>query len=103
MVACGEVWWHEAPDEKRRPYLLITRNEGIDLLNQLIAVPATRVIRSIPTEVRLGPADGMPVECVLLLDNTRLVRTAHLTDYITTLDAMQLSRVCDALGFAIDC
>lgn len=103
MVAHGEIWWHEAPEEKRRPYLVMTRNEGIAVLNQVIAAPATGVIRSIPTEVRLGPADGMPVECVLSVDNTRLVRSAHLTEYITTLDPMQLSKVCDALAFAVDC
>ncbi len=103
MVARGEVWWHEAPDETRRPYLILTRDEGIAVLNQVLAVPATRVIRSIPTEVRLGPSDGMPAECVLTLDNIRALRTSHLTERITTLDDLTVGRVCDALAFAVDC
>lgn len=103
MVARGEIWWHEPPDEKRRPVLILTRNEGVAVLNQVIAVPATTVVRSIPTEVHLGRADGMPTECVLTLDNLRPVRTAHLTEHITTLDGARLAAVCEALAFAVDC
>ena len=64
VVARGEVWWHEAPDERRRPYLVLTRDEVIPFLTQLIAVPITRTIRGIPTEVPLDRSDGMAVECV---------------------------------------
>ncbi len=97
------MWWHEAPGEKRRPYLILTRDEGIAVLNQVLAVPATRNIRSIPTEVRLGQADGMPAECVLTLDNLRALRTAHLTERITTLDERIVGEVCEALAFAVNC
>src|SRR4051812_117401 len=69
VVARGEIWWHEAPDESRRPYLVLTRDAGIPVLNQLLAVPVTRTIRGIPTEVRLDEVDGLPAECVLTLDN----------------------------------
>lgn len=103
MVARGEVWWHEAPDEKRRPYLILTRDEGIGVLNQILAVPATRVIRSIPTEVRLGRTDGMSEECVLAVDNLRAIRASQLTEYITTLDDLTVGRVCEALAFAVNC
>ena len=41
------------------------------MLRAVIGVPATRTIRDIPTEVRLGPADGMPDECALSLDKSR--------------------------------
>jgi len=103
VVARGEVWWHEAPDEKRRPYLVLTRDEGVSVLNQVLAVPATRTIRGIPTEVRLGPDDGLPAECVLVLDNLRSVRKAHLVDRITSLNEQLMDDVCEALGFATNC
>lgn len=103
MVARGEVWWHESPDQKRRPYLVLTRDEGISVLNQVLAVPATRVIRSIPTEVPLGPDDGMPAQCVLSLDNLGPVRLSHLVDRITTLSNSQMHEVCAALEFAVKC
>jgi mRNA interferase MazF len=103
VVARGEVWWHESPDEQRRPYLVLTRDEGIPLLNQLLAVPATRTIRGIPTEVQLDVADGMPAECVLTLDNLRVVRKRMLTGYVTTLGPAKLAQVCAALAFATAC
>jgi len=103
VVARGEVWWLESPDEQRRPYLVLTRDVGIPLLNQVLAVPATRTIRDIPSEVRLDRADGMPVECVLTLDNLRVVRKSMLTAYVTTLGPAKLREVCAALAFAAAC
>jgi len=34
-------------------------------INEIIAVPATRTIRGLPTEVVLTPEDGMPAACAL--------------------------------------
>ena len=103
MVARGEVWWHEHPDERRRPYLLLLRDAAIPVLNQLIAVPATRTRRGIPTEVDLDESDGMPQPCVLTLDTLRQVRPVYLTQHITTLGPERMHQVCDALHAAVDC
>jgi mRNA-degrading endonuclease toxin of MazEF toxin-antitoxin module len=36
-----DVWWHdEPPDSKRRPVLILTRDEAVDLVFSVIAVPA---------------------------------------------------------------
>lgn len=99
----GEVWWYEHPDAGRRPFLVLTRDEAIPVVNQVLAVPLTRTIRSIPTEVRLGPQDGLPGECVAVLDNVTTVRRALLTDRITTLGPERMREVCDALGHAAAC
>lgn len=69
----GEVWWAEDPELGRRPHLILTREAAVPLLSGLLAVPATRTIRGLPTEVSLTPADGMPEECVLTLDNVTVV------------------------------
>ena len=47
----GEIRWYTfaAPD-KRRPVLLLTRDEVIDALNEIIVVPVTRTIRGIATD-----------------------------------------------------
>ncbi|MEX2627038.1 MAG: type II toxin-antitoxin system PemK/MazF family toxin [Ilumatobacteraceae bacterium] len=99
----GEVWWYEPPSLPRRPFLVVTRPVACELLNQLLAVPATRTIRGIPTEVRLDRADGMPTECVLTLDNVTLVRPVFLTARVTTLGADVMRRVCRALADATVC
>ena len=83
MVARGEVRWYEHPDAGRRPFLILTRSEAVPVLNQVLAVPATRAIRDIPTEVPLDEDDGMPGPCVLALDNVSLIPAGalHSTDH----------------------
>ena len=50
----GEIRWYtyRLPD-KRRPVLLLTRDEVIDRLNEIIVAPVTRTIRGLRTEVLL--------------------------------------------------
>lgn len=103
MVARGEVWWYDHPRAGWRPFLILTRTEAVAVLNQVLAVPATTTVRGIPTEVGLEPADGMPVACVLSLDNVALIRPALCTERITTLSPEKLRAVCDALGHATAC
>jgi mRNA interferase MazF len=103
VVARGEVWWHEHPDEGRRPYLILQRDAAIRVLNQLIAAPATRTRRGIATEVDLDRSDGMPEPCVVTLDNLRQVRPPYLTRRITTLGPERMNQVCRALHAAVDC
>lgn len=103
MVARGEVWWYEHPEHARRPFLIITRDEAIPVLNQVVAVPATRTVRGIPTEVRLDESDGMPASCALALDAITVVRTALCTDRITRLGPDRMLEVCEALRIATAC
>jgi mRNA interferase MazF len=71
VVKRGEVWWAEHPEWGRRPALVMTREAAIDSLNEVFVVLATTRIRGIPTEVELGPEDGMSRECVLNADRAR--------------------------------
>ena len=99
----GEVWWHEPPDDKRRPVLVLTRDEAIDSLNKLVVAPATGTVRGLASEVPVGPKDGMPRESAISLDNTTLVRKALLTERITTLSSERMDEVCKALDYATSC
>ena len=103
MVNRGEVWWYEHPETGRRPYLILSRPEVIPVLNQVVAVPATRTIRGIPTEVPLDASDGMPAQCALTLDNIGLVRRSLCTERITVLSPERMSEVCRALQAATAC
>jgi len=66
-------------------------------------VPATTRIRGIPTEVELGPEDGMPRECVLNADHTDTIATGYLVERITTLSPDRITVVCAALSTATGC
>jgi len=99
----GEVWWVEEPELGRRPACVLTRQEAIAVLRRVTVAPATRTVRSIPTEVELGPRDGMPDRCALSLDNVRTVPKALLTEQITSLPAARMREVCTALDRALGC
>ncbi len=103
MVARGEVWWYEHPGAGRRPFVILTRQAAVPVLNQVMAVPCTRTRRGIPTEVDLDQQDGMPAPCVASLDNVQLIRPALCSERITTLGPEQMRAICAALHLAIDC
>jgi mRNA interferase MazF len=99
----GEVWWVEDPDAGRRPHLILTRQAAISVLHAYLAVPATRTVRGIPTEVQLGVDDGMPTECALSLDNLAVIPRPYFAERITKLRPERLSEVCRALAVATGC
>jgi len=103
VVRRGEVWWYEHPRAGRRPFLILTRDETLPVLIQVIAVPATRTVRQIPTEVDLDHGDGMPSPCCLSLDSVGPIRTALCTDRITELSEQRMREVCAALAVAVGC
>jgi mRNA interferase MazF len=82
---------------------VLTRQAAVPLLNALLAVPATRTIRQIPTEVVLDARDGMPTECALSLDNLTLVPKELFRERITRLSVERMSEVCRALTLASGC
>jgi mRNA interferase MazF len=99
----GEIWWVELPEQKRRPYLVLTRNAAIPVLNRVLAVPATSTIRNIPTQVLLGADDGLPKECALSFDNIETIPKWAFVDLIAQLSPEKLDQVCNALALATEC
>jgi len=99
----GEVWWGEIEGVGRRPFLIMTRSAAIPVLHNVLAAPVTRTVRNLPTELPLGPDDGMPSDCAASFDNMRVVPKAYLVDRQCTLDAVRMIEACVALRAAIDC
>jgi mRNA interferase MazF len=102
VVARGEVRWLEVEEEGRRPVLVLTRDEALPRLRNIVAL-VTRTVRGIETEVEIGPADGMPVECAVSLDNLRTVPRGLLTEPITKLDPARMGALCRALAHSAGC
>jgi mRNA interferase MazF len=98
----GEVWWAEAED-KRRPVLVVTRSEAIPVLTWLVVAPVTRTVREIPTEIPLGPHEGLPEQCVATFDNLQPLRRSFLTQRLGRLEAARRSDLCRALSALADC
>src|SRR5437867_4321990 len=97
-VKRGEIHWYTSrlPD-KRRPILILTRNEVIDRLNEIIVVPVTRTIRGLTTEVVLTPDDGMPVVCALNFDHISLAQRDRIGSVLCSLPEARWSEVHRAL------
>ncbi len=99
----GEVWWGEIEDLGRRPFLVMTRPAAIPVLGGVLAAPVTRTVRNIPTELSLGPDDGMPTACAASFDNLRVVPKGYLVNRICVLESTRLVEACTALRSAVDC
>ncbi len=98
----GDVCWYtfEQPD-KRRPVLILTRDSAIAVLNSVTVAPITSTIRSIPTEVVLTEADGLPNSCAANFDNLQTVPKARIGSPIAHLPAAKMKAAAAAIGFAL--
>lgn len=97
----GEIWWAEAED-KRRPVLVVTRSEAIPVLTGIVVAPVTRTVRGIPTEIRLGEAEGFSVDCAASVDNLQRIRRSALSQRLGDLGERR-SQICAALRALSDC
>jgi mRNA interferase MazF len=80
--------------------LILTRDEVIDRLNEIIVVPVTRTIRSLSTEVVLTSDDGMPVTCALNFDHLSLAQRDRIGNPICHLPDNRWAEVQRALMIA---
>ncbi|MCY3647047.1 MAG: type II toxin-antitoxin system PemK/MazF family toxin [Chloroflexi bacterium] len=100
----GEIWQYEfrAPD-KRRPVVVLSRPRSLSVLGTAIVAPVTSTIRGIPTEVVVGPEDGLRHISAVSLDNLQNIERRRLRQYIGTLSDAKMNDVCRALAVATGC
>lgn len=98
----GEVWWAQAED-KRRPVLVVTRSDAIPVLTRVIVAPVTRTVRGIPTEIALGPDDGLAVECAASFDHVQPINRRLLTERLAAPGPARRREICVALAALADC
>jgi mRNA interferase MazF len=97
----GEIWWAES-EHKRRPYLIVTRSEAVPILSKVVAAPVSRTVRGIPTEIALGPSEGLHVECAASFDNLEPILRSALTERAGTLGPRR-NEICETLSALADC
>lgn len=98
----GEVRWYRfASPDKKRPVLVLTRDSALQFLGEVTVAPITTTVRSIPTEVALSEADGVPRPCAINLDHVQTVARGKLGPLITTLPRERMREVKGALLFAL--
>lgn len=98
----GEIWWAELPGPvKRRPVVLISRDEAYAFRSLIIIAPITSRIRGIASEVTLGPEDGLPRLCAANMDTITTIPKGRLLERLTTLSYQKLKAVEDAIHFSL--
>jgi len=91
------------PPDKPRPVLVLTRESAIGYLSRVTVAPITSTIRGVPSEVLLGPDDGMKQPCAVNLHNVVTLSKERLGRRLASLEPRRMRDVCQALGFALGC
>ncbi len=79
------------------------RSDAIHVLNRVVVAPVTQTVRGIPTEIALGPDEGLPAECVASFDNVQPISRHLLTERVGSLAVERRAEVCRALDALADC
>ncbi len=103
MVAQAELWLMETPNDKRRPVLIVSRDDVIPVLDNVVVAPVTSTIRDIPTCISVGRDDGIDHDSVATFDNLATVPKSVLTTRLGELGVGGHRRICDALAAMADC
>ena len=98
----GEVWWADLPQPMgRRPVLLLSRDQAYQVREFIIVSPLRIRSRRLPTEVHLGPEDGLPRASVANLDVIITAPKRQIRERIAILSPRKIRAVEAALRFAL--
>ena len=92
-----------SPPDKRRPVLVLTRQEVIGLLRTVIVAPITSTIHGAPSEVIVGIDEGLKRESAINLDHVQTVDKTRLKRFIGSVGPQKMFAVCRALNIATGC
>jgi mRNA interferase MazF len=98
-VKRGEIWW--ARIDKRRPVVLVSRDEAYAIRALVIAAPVSTTIRDYAVEVKVGRREGLPKASVVNCDWLVTISKAALERRIGSLSERKLEELDDALRFAL--
>jgi len=93
----------ETPNQKRRPVLIVSRDDVIPVLNNVVVAPVTSTIRDIPTCIPVGPAQGIDHDSIATFDNLAAVPKAVLTRRLGRLGVAGRRQICQALDALANC
>lgn len=100
----GEIWLFTfSPPDKRRPVLVLARQDVIPLLSTVMVAPITSAVRGAPSEVLVGIEEGLKHPSAVNLDHVQTVSKVRLKQFIGTLGRHKMAQVCRALAIATGC
>jgi mRNA interferase MazF len=87
--------------DKKRPVLILTRQDMIGRLETVTVAPITSTIRGVPSEVVVGPESGLKQASVVNLHHVATVPRQGLRSFVGMVSVPTMERVRDALMFAL--
>jgi len=82
---------------KSRPVLVLSRSELNAVRENIVVALITRTIRNIPTEVRVGKAEGLPKEGVISLGDIHTVPKTLLSARKGEISSEKITQIFNGL------
>jgi mRNA interferase MazF len=102
-VRRGEVWLAEV-GRKKRPVLVMTRSEVIDVRALVTVAEVTTSVRGLGSEVDLDHVQaGLDRPSVINCDGIHTVTQKSLTTRVGQVSDDIMRKVCSALSYALGC
>ena len=99
VMSRGDIWW--ANVDKRRPVVLVSRQEAYAVRALVIAAPVSTTVRGFAVEVKVGKREGLPKSGVINCDWLVTIPKSALTRRIGSLSVTKRSQLNQALAFAL--
>lgn len=98
----GDIWLAQVGN-KKRPVLVLTRPEVIDVRTLVTVAEITTMTRGLAVEVDVDGDAGLDDASVINCDGLHTISQSTLTTHIGSVDDETLRRVCSAVTYAIGC
>lgn len=100
----GEIWFAHV-GRKRRPVLILTRSQVIDVRQLVTVAEVTTSIRNLAAEVSLehDPGLGLDRPSVVNCDGLHTVAQSSLETRVGSVSEATMERVCTAISYALRC
>lgn len=99
----GEVWLAQV-GRKKRPVLVLTRSEVLDVRALVTVAEVTTSIRGLAVEVAIDHIEvGLDRASVVNCDGLHTLAQESLTSRVGEVSADTLRKVCSAVSYALGC
>ena len=99
----GEIWLAQV-GRKRRPVLVLTRNEVLEVRSLVTVAEITTSKRGLAAEVMVDhESAGLDQESAVNCDGVHTVPQSMLTERVGALAMKELELVCSAVNYALGC
>ena len=99
----GEVWRAEV-GRKKRPVVILTRPEVIDVRQLVTVAEITTTIRGLSVEVEFDHENaGINRPSVINCDGLHTIAQTSLTKRLGSVDNTAMGKVCGAMNYALGC